>query len=173
MPSRIEIDISLKEIFNSSDAKYKLWYNNQFVVFSPETFVQTKGTKISSFPMKGTVDAKLPNARQQLLESEKELAEHYTIVDLIRNDLSMVAKNVNVEKFRVIDHVQTNRGGLLQMSSEISGELPDNYCDNLGGILIKMLPAGSISGAPKRKLLRLLVNLNNINVDIIQVFLEF
>jgi para-aminobenzoate synthetase component 1 len=156
MPSRIEIDISLKEIFNSSDAKYKLWYNNQFVVFSPETFVQTKGTKISSFPMKGTVDAKLPNARQQLLESEKELAEHYTIVDLIRNDLSMVAKNVKVEKFRVIDHVQTNRGGLLQMSSEISGELPDNYCDNLGEILIKMLPAGSISGAPKKKTLEII-----------------
>lgn len=156
MPSKIEIDLCLREVFNRSNAKYKLWYNNQFVVFSPETFIKTKGTKISSFPMKGTMDATLPNARQQLLESEKELAEHYTIVDLIRNDLSMVAKNVKVEKFRIIDHVNTHRGGLLQMSSEISGELPDNYFDNLGKILISMLPAGSISGAPKKKTLEII-----------------
>ncbi len=156
MPSRIETNLDIKEIFYRSNAKYKLWLKNQFVVFSPEIFIQTKGTKISSFPMKGTMDASLPIAKQQLLESEKELAEHYTIVDLIRNDLSMIAKNVKVEKFRSIDEVKTNKGGLLQMSSEISGELPDNYIDNLGDIIMKMLPAGSISGAPKKKTLEII-----------------
>ena len=156
MPSRIETNLGMKEIFNRSNAKYKLWLKNQFVVFSPETFIQTKGTIISSFPMKGTMDASLPNAKQQLLESEKELAEHYTIVDLIRNDLSMISKNVKVSKFRVIDRVQTNKGGLLQMSSKISGELPNNYIDNLGDIIMKMLPAGSISGAPKKKTLEII-----------------
>lgn len=156
MPSRIETNLGLREIFHRGNAKYKLWLKNQFVVFSPEIFIQTNGRKISSFPMKGTMDASLPDAKQKLLDSEKELAEHYTIVDLIRNDLSMIAKNVKVEKFRFIDHVVTHRGGLLQMSSEISGELPENYHEIIGEILLKMLPAGSISGAPKKKTLEII-----------------
>ena len=156
LPSLIETNLSLKEIFLRSDAKYKLWLRNKFVVFSPEIFVQTRERKITSFPMKGTIDASLPDAKNKLLNSKKELAEHYTIVDLIRNDLSMVAKNVKVEKFRYIDHVKTNRGGLLQMSSEISGELPANYNECIGNILFKILPAGSISGAPKRKTLEVI-----------------
>ncbi len=156
MPSRIETNLDLEEIFHRSNAKYKLWIKNEIVVFSPETFIKTNGTKVSSFPMKGTMNASLPNAKQQLLESEKELAEHYTIVDLIRNDLSMVAKNVKVDSFRLIDHIETNRGGLLQMSSEIVGDLPQNYLENFGDILVKMLPAGSISGAPKKKTLEII-----------------
>jgi para-aminobenzoate synthetase component 1 len=156
MPSQIETNLSLEEIFLRSDAKYKLWVRNKFVVFSPEIFVQTRERKITSFPMKGTIDASLPDAEKRLLVSEKELAEHYTIVDLIRNDLSMVAKNVKVEKFRYIDHVKTNHGGLLQMSSKISGELPENYNECIGDILIKLLPAGSISGAPKKKTLEII-----------------
>jgi len=101
--------------------------------------------------MKGTMDATLPDAENQLLNNEKELAEHYTIVDLIRNDLSMVSKNVKVERFRYIEHIKTNRNELLQMSSEISGELPLNYYETLGDLIFKLLPAGSISGAPKKK----------------------
>lgn len=156
MPSPIETNLGLKEIFHRSIASYKLWLKDQFVVFSPEIFIQTREGKINSFPMKGTADASLPDAENKLLNSEKELAEHYTIVDLIRNDLSMVAKNVKVQKFRYIEHVKTNRGGLLQMSSEISGELPENYYENIGDILIKILPAGSISGAPKKKTLEVI-----------------
>ncbi len=151
MPSKIETNYGLKEIFHNTNAKYKLWVKDEFVVFSPEIFVQTAKNKISSFPMKGTMDASLPDAERKLLNSEKELAEHYTIVDLIRNDLSIVAKNVEVEKFRYIDKVLTHKGALLQMSSKISGDLPDNYPDNIGTLLFSMLPAGSISGAPKRK----------------------
>ncbi len=156
MPSRIKINLSLDEIFHRSNAKYKLWLAHQLVVFSPEIFIQIKDRKISSFPMKGTIDASIPNAENNLLNSKKELAEHYTIVDLIRNDLSMVSKNVKVDRFRFIDHVKTNRGGLLQMSSEISGELPENFNENIGDILMKILPAGSISGAPKKKTLQII-----------------
>ncbi|HEY9114942.1 MAG TPA: aminodeoxychorismate synthase component I [Bacteroidales bacterium] len=156
MPSQVETNFSLKEIFYHSKAKYKLWLKDSFVVFSPEIFVKTDGRKISSFPMKGTIDATLPDAENLLLKNEKELAEHYTIVDLIRNDLSMVAKNVKVERFRYIDRIKTHRHVLLQMSSEISGELPENYMENLGNILFKMLPAGSISGAPKKKTIEII-----------------
>ena len=151
MPSRVEMNYSLKEVFQCSRAKYKLWFRDEFVVFSPETFVRIDGLTISSYPMKGTIDAALPDAENRLRHSKKELAEHYTIVDLIRNDLSMVAKNVKVKRFQYIDRIKTNRKELLQMSSEITGELPEGYRNNLGDILLKMLPAGSISGAPKRK----------------------
>ena len=106
--------------------------------------------------MKGTIDANLPNAKKRLLENEKELAEHYTIVDLIRNDLSIVAKNVKVKKFQYIEHIKTHRKDLLQMSSEISGELDENWQHRMGEILMTMLPAGSISGAPKKKTLEII-----------------
>jgi para-aminobenzoate synthetase component I len=154
--SRIETNFSLQEIFYHSQAKYKLWLKDQCVVFSPEIFVQTRERKISSFPMKGTIDATLPDAENELLKSAKELAEHYTIVDLIRNDLSMVAKNVVVERFRYIERIRTHRHELLQMSSEISGELPGNYRENIGDILFSMLPAGSVSGAPKKKTIEII-----------------
>lgn len=151
MPSRIETNFSIKDIFFQSQAKYKLWIKNCFVVFSPEIFIRINDQKIRSFPMKGTIDASLPDAENMLLNNKKELAEHYTIVDLIRNDLSMVSKNVKVERFRYIDHLKTNRNELLQMSSEISGDLPVNFHENLGDLLFTLLPAGSISGAPKKK----------------------
>jgi para-aminobenzoate synthetase component 1 len=156
MPSKIESNYSLKDIFFASKAKYKLWLKDTFVVFSPEIFVQTNKNTISSFPMKGTIDARLPNAEELLLKSEKELAEHFTIVDLIRNDLSMISKEVKVEKFRFIDKIKTNKGDLLQMSSEIKGKLPANWQNNIGTIIGRMLPAGSISGAPKKKTLEII-----------------
>jgi len=156
LPSRVETNLKLDEIFHHSKARYKLWYKGQFVVFSPECFIKTHGRKIRAFPMKGTIDATIPDAKNKLLSNEKELAEHYTIVDLIRNDLSMVAKNVKVEKFQIIDHIKTNRNELLQMSTEISGELPEDYLSQIGDIIINMLPAGSISGAPKAKTLEII-----------------
>ncbi len=151
MPSRIKTNIGLKEIFFTADAKYKIWCRNEFVMYSPEIFVQTRNNSIHSFPMKGTIKASIANARRKLLENEKELAEHYTIVDLIRNDLSIVSKNVRVERFRYIDEVSTNRGILLQMSSEIVGDLVPGFQNNIGDLILSMLPAGSISGAPKKK----------------------
>lgn len=142
---------SLRQIFQRAEAKYKLWYRDRFVVFSPETFVQIKGGKIFSYPMKGTIDASLPNAREKILDNLKEKAEHCTIVDLIRNDLSMVARNVCVDRFRYIDELKTDRGALLQVSSQISGDLPEDYLSRIGEIVYQLLPAGSVTGAPKNK----------------------
>jgi len=141
----------LKEIFYFSRAKYKLIYKDKFVVFSPECFVRINKGKIYSFPMKGTIDASLPGASEIILNDEKEKAEHNTIVDLIRNDLSIVSKKVKVEKFRYIEKIKTNQKELLQVSSKISGILDGNYAENIGEIITSLLPAGSISGAPKKK----------------------
>ncbi|MFZ4400729.1 MAG: aminodeoxychorismate synthase component I [Bacteroidales bacterium] len=155
-PTSIETNLSLKAIFYRSKAKYKLFYKDEFVVFSPEIFVQIHQNIITSFPMKGTIDANIPNAEEIILSDEKETAEHYTIVDLIRNDLSMVAKNVKVEKFRYIDNLYTSEKHLLQVSSKISGELPLDFAKNIGEIIFKLLPAGSISGAPKKKTIEII-----------------
>jgi para-aminobenzoate synthetase component I len=149
--SEIETNLSLKDIFHLSSSKYKVWYEDSFVCFSPETFIKISGGKIFSFPMKGTIDASLPHAESLILNDEKETAEHYTIVDLMRNDLSMVATNVKVDKFRYIDQITTNNKNLLQVSSQISGILPSDYKASIGDILHTLLPAGSVSGAPKKK----------------------
>jgi len=151
MPTRVKTNLTPEEIFHRSKAPYKVWLKDQFVCFSPEIFVRINDGIISSFPMKGTIDANLDHAEHALLNDEKEVAEHHTIVDLIRNDLSMVATNVEVEKLMYIDRIKTNRGDLLQMSSQISGKLPENYRQSIGTILAKLLPAGSICGAPKPK----------------------
>lgn len=150
-PTPVKTNLSLEQIFYLSNAKYKLLYKNYFVVFSPEIFIQTKNNRIYSFPMKGTIDAAIPDAELKIMNDAKETAEHYTIVDLIRNDLSMISKNVKVNRFRYIDKIVTNNKQLLQVSSKISGELPENFYENIGDIIFTLLPAGSISGAPKRK----------------------
>lgn len=147
----VETNKSLKDIFLSAKAKYKILYQDEFVVFSPETFITIKDQQIYSYPMKGTIDASIPDAAHVILNDDKEKAEHFTIVDLIRNDLSMVSENVLVTKFRYLDLLRTSAKNLLQVSSEIRGNLPDNYRENIGNILLKLLPAGSISGAPKKK----------------------
>lgn len=147
----IRCNFSLREIFAVSHAPYKLLVAESFVCFSPETFVQITDNRIISCPMKGTINAAVPNARELILADLKETAEHHTIVDLIRNDLSMVAKKVRVEKFRYIDTIYAHDKTLLQISSRIVGELPNGFEAQLGDILFRLLPAGSISGAPKRK----------------------
>lgn len=149
--TEVKTNLSLKEIFRISEARYKVLFKNRFVCFSPEAFVQINDGKIASFPMKGTMDADIENAKELILNDSKELAEHNTIVDLIRNDLSLVAENVRVEKFRYLERIKTNRRDLWQVSSKITGDLPGNYASRIGDIIFTMLPAGSISGAPKKK----------------------
>lgn len=152
----IQANKTLPELFAISDAKYKLLYKNDFLVFSPESFVRMTDGKIFSYPMKGTIDATVPNAEVIILSDQKEMAEHVTIVDLIRNDLSMVAENVRVTKFRYIDKIKTHARTLLQVSSEIVGDLPTDFREHIGTILVSLLPAGSVSGAPKKKTLEII-----------------
>jgi para-aminobenzoate synthetase component 1 len=63
----------------------------------------------------------------------------------------MVAASINVNRFRYIERIHTHEGELLQVSSEITGKLPAGYQAQLGEIIFTLLPAGSITGAPKEK----------------------
>ena len=155
-PTPIHLNLTLEEVFRQSQAPYSLLYKDRFVVFSPESFVRIQGDRIHSFPMKGTIDASIPEARRLIMEDLKEQWEHNTIVDLIRNDLSMVAKEVQVERFRYIEEVSTLQRNLLQVSSHISGIIGNEWRENFPEMIIRLLPAGSICGAPKRKTLEII-----------------
>jgi para-aminobenzoate synthetase component 1 len=152
----IETGYTLHELYDIASAKYKLRYKNEFSCFSPETFVRIHEGLISSCPMKGTIEANIPEAGYQLLHDRKEMAEHSTIVDLIRNDLSILAEHVQVQKFRYLEKISTDRHALLQTSSLITGYLPADYPSRIGDIIFSLLPAGSISGAPKPSTIHLI-----------------
>lgn len=152
----LKSELSLKEIFSLANARYKLRYKDEFVCFSPETFVQIREKMIHTFPMKGTIDASIEGAEEKILADEKEIAEHVMIVDLLRNDLSMVATGVKVEQFRYIEKIAAGDKELLQISSHISGVLESSWHENIGSILERLLPAGSISGTPKKSTLSII-----------------
>ena len=155
-PTPVSTHLSLRQIFHSAAAKYRVLFRNEFVCFSPETFIEISGNRILTRPMKGTIDARLPDARTRILNDFKETAEHNTIVDLLRNDLNRIARRVKVEKFRYLDRLETNEKSLLQVSSEISGVLPGNWPSAFSALLKNLLPAGSVSGAPKAKTLEII-----------------
>jgi Anthranilate/para-aminobenzoate synthases component I len=156
--TRIETNLSLEEIFYHSKAKYKVFYKDFFVFFSPETFVKLINGKIFTYPMKGTIDAAVENAQDVLKNDKKEKAEHYTVVDLLRNDLSMVADEVKVDQFQHIELIKTQQKNLYAMSSEISGVIKPEFKGKIGSMMKKLVPAGSILGAPKPKTLEIILN---------------
>lgn len=159
--SEIKINYTLQELFYATKAKYKVCYPEKFVFFSPETFVEIIEDKIFTHPMKGTIDAAVENAAEILKNNPKEKAEHYTVVDLLRNDLSRVADDVQLDEFQRIDFLRTQQKNLYAMSSEISGVVKKEFIGKVGSILKTLLPAGSILGAPKRKTLEIILEAEN------------
>ncbi len=160
-PSSLQINLNLEEIYKYSKALYKLYIKDFFVVFSPETFVEIIDGEIYTHPMKGTISADKEENKEILLNDEKEDAEHNTIVDLLRNDLSIVANMVRVNKFKYLQKIETNRGSIWQMSSEIRGIVKSEYKNHPGSLFDKILPAGSVTGAPKDKTVSILHEIEN------------
>jgi len=160
-PTKIQTALTLKEIYSLSNAHYKLRYKDEFVCFSPEKFIQISKDRIHTYPMKGTIDASLKNAKELILNNEKEMAEHIMVVDLLRNDLSIVAKDVRVEEFRYITHLAAGEKDLLQVSSHISGDIGSSWHENIGSILEALLPAGSISGTPKKSTIEIIESIED------------
>jgi para-aminobenzoate synthetase component 1 len=154
--TKIHSDLTLKEIYNYANAHYKLRYKGKFVCFSPEKFVRINDSTIHTYPMKGTIDASIEDAKNKILHDEKEMAEHIMVVDLLRNDLSIIATNVKVEDFRYVQKIDSGKKELLQVSSHISGNVGENWHGKIGNILKSLLPAGSISGTPKKSTLEII-----------------
>jgi len=148
----VDLPWSLEEIYERANAPFKLLWPGRFVCFTPEPFVSiTSEGLIATFPMKGTIDAAVPGAEAKILADEKEMAEHVMVVDLLRNDLGIVGREVRVKRFRYIDRLETHDKTLLQVSSRIEAKLREGWQERLGEILEKMLPAGSVTGTPKKR----------------------
>jgi len=160
-PTLIKTDCNLLDIFKSSQAPFKLYFKDRFVCFSPERFVRIEKNKIYTFPMKGTIDASIPEADKKILSNIKEMAEHTMVVDLLRNDLGIIGTKVKVNSFRFIDKIKAGEKELLQVSSEIEATLPENWQYNWLDMLKKMLPAGSITGTPKKKTVEIIKKAEN------------
>ncbi|TSJ44733.1 chorismate-binding protein [Fluviicola chungangensis] len=123
---------------------------------SPERFIQKKGSKLISQPIKGTAprgktEPEDMQFRNNLQASPKERAENVMIVDLVRNDLSRVATkgSVHVEELCGIYSFPT----VHQMISTISCELKEKM--SLSEILKAAFPMGSMTGAPKKSAVEL------------------
>ncbi len=147
--SEVSTDLDASTLYRSTHSPFGLYVPEKFLSFSPERFVRIENGIISSLPMKGTIDASLQDAEKRILNDYKESCEHATITDLIRNDLGIVSEDVWVERYRFIDRICTDRGEILQVSSDIRGRLKSEYANSPGRLILSLLPAGSISGAPK------------------------
>lgn len=163
-PTLVSSEASLRALFDHSVARYRIHLLNTFTCFSPEPFVTiTPQGCIGSHPMKGTAEMNDSLSEIRLLMDEKELAEHHTIVDLIRNDLSRVASQVAVEKFRYTDTISTPNRQIIQVSSHISGQLGADWHIRIGDIFEALLPAGSVTGAPKLKTIEVIKKAEQYN----------
>lgn len=147
----VRLNLPPERLFERSAAPFTVWLESEFISFSPEAFVSVSGDTIFTNPMKGTG----PDAAA-LLADAKEQAEHATVVDLLRNDLGRVATGVKIEDYRFVSRIERESGPLFQTSTRISGRLPPDWRDHLGEWLPMLLPAGSISGAPKQETLQLI-----------------
>ncbi len=142
----VEVATLPAALFAESTAPFTVWLENEFISFSPEAFIAINGNSVSTNPMKGT-----GGDADQLLADAKEQAEHATVVDLLRSDLSQVASGVRVTDYRYLTRIDRSTGPLYQTSTRISGTMPDNWRATMGEWLPRLLPAGSISGAPKQE----------------------
>ena len=129
---------------------------------SPETLVKLEDGILHTFPLAGTrprgkSEKEDKELEAELLADEKELAEHNMLVDLGRNDLGKISKfgSVVVEKFHSVDRYSH----VMHIGSTVRGEIRPEY-DALNA-LEAVLPAGTLSGAPKIRACQLIEELEN------------
>ena len=142
---------------NPFSALYKL-HNKFLVCASPERFLYKRGKKIISQPMKGTSKRVLLDkaedsfSKYALYESAKDRSENAMVVDVVRNDLSKLCKEGKVkvdELYGIYSFPQVH-----QMISTISGELKDDV--SFADIIRATFPMGSMTGAPKKRVMELI-----------------
>ena len=141
---------------------YFPFYPKQILSFSPELFFKKEGDTITVKPMKGTAArseniTKDKQAYQFLQKDHKNRAENLMIVDLLRNDLASFCEigSVEVTQAFAIESYQS----IYQMTSTIKGKVNSNI--SFLKILNKLFPCGSITGAPKRRTMEIIHQLED------------
>lgn len=132
----------------------------QIVGASPESLVEVNNGIVSTNPIAGTrkrgeTDAEDKLLSEELLNDEKELAEHLMLVDLGRNDIGRISKfgTVSVKNFMTVQRYSH----VMHIASNVEGQLDDSY--DMFDALEKTLPAGTVSGAPKIRAMEIIEEL--------------
>lgn len=171
LSNRIEADIrgSLLDTYRAlrmtNPSPYMFYFSSDDIEIagaSPETLVKLENKELHTYPLAGTrkrgetleEDLRL---EAELLSDEKELAEHNMLVDLGRNDIGKISKigSVEVEKYMNVERYSH----VMHIGSTVRGEIRDD-CDALDAI-DSILPAGTLSGAPKLRACELICELEN------------
>jgi para-aminobenzoate synthetase component 1 len=142
---------------NPFSALYRL--NNQWLLCaSPERYLKKKGNQILTQPIKGTAKRNRQQAEEDerqkldLYKSPKDRSENVMVVDLVRNDLAKICRKGTVnadELYGIYSFPQVH-----QMISTVSGRLKNNI--SFAGIIKATFPMGSMTGAPKKKVMELI-----------------
>jgi para-aminobenzoate synthetase/4-amino-4-deoxychorismate lyase len=129
--------------------------DQQILSCSPELFIRRTGDRVHTRPMKGTIQRGCTLAEDRALQEElagdpKNRAENLMIVDLLRNDLSVCCRpgSVTVPSLYETEPYQT----VTQMTSTVEGQLQEDA--GLADVLRALFPCGSVTGAPKRRAMR-------------------
>lgn len=146
----LQCNLSLREIFMMSKSLYQIYVPERFVCFSPERHILIHDRVLSTNPMKGTIDASVPDAKNVILNDPKEIEEHTAVIEMVKREIAEVASDVQITRFRYIDDIAVKGRNILQVSSEVCGKLQDDYRYRLGDIVAALLPASSIIGAPDK-----------------------
>jgi len=121
---------------------------------SPELFIAREGNTLKAMPMKGTASA-LSEVASALSDDPKNQAENVMIVDLLRNDLSRVSLPGSVTVPNLFEVARY--GDVLQMTSTVQGQVKPNT--SLLDILHAVFPCGSVTGAPKKRSMQIIQEL--------------
>jgi len=157
----------LKRAQDSNYCAYIHTGEHSILSASPELFFHLKDNVITARPMKGTTKRGKSYAEDQananwLYHSEKNRSENVMIVDLLRNDLGIIAEpgTVNVPKLFEIEHYPT----VHQMTSTITAKVSENI--ELVDIFKALFPCGSITGAPKISTMDIIADLESTPRDV-------
>ncbi len=171
LSNRIEADISgslfdtYRVLRTTNPSPYMFYFSSNDIEIagaSPETLVKLDNDMLYTFPLAGTrprgkTEKEDLQLEKDLLSDEKELAEHNMLVDLGRNDIGRISEigSVEVEKYLSIERFSH----VMHIGSTVTGKLRDDL-DSLSAI-DSILPAGTLSGAPKIRACEIINELEN------------
>lgn len=162
--SKFDLYMYLRDIAKPANGIYLNTGMNEILSLSPEKFFEINNHIIHTYPIKGTIN-RSPiltediQLKTQLMNSEKDKAEHLMIVDLLRNDLGKICEygSIKVKDLYKVKSFET----IHHMETDVYGTLFENI--EFKDIIKALFPSGSITGAPKERSMEIIDRVENYN----------
>ena len=162
--SKFDLYMYLRDIAKPPNGIYLNTGMNEILSLSPEKFFEINNHIIHTYPIKGTINrspilTKDIQLKTQLMNSEKDKAEHLMIVDLLRNDLGKICEygSIKVKDLYKVKSFET----IHHMETDVYGTLFENI--EFKDIIKALFPSGSITGAPKERSMEIIDRVENYN----------